>query len=53
MQADRSLPVTGWWWSAQQPALVGGAFVIALLAVAWPVWRVLRLDVTTLLQTSR
>lgn len=53
MQADRSLPITGWWWSAQHPALVGGAFVIALLAVAWPVWRVLRLDVTTLLQTSR
>jgi putative ABC transport system permease protein len=53
LKADRSLPLTGWWWSAQHSLLLAGALVLALLAVAWPVRRVLRLDVTTLLQTPR
>jgi putative ABC transport system permease protein len=53
LKADRSLPLTGWWWSALHPALLAGAVLLALLAVAWPVRRVLRLDVTTLLQTPR
>lgn len=49
----RSLPLTGLWWSAQEPMLVAGVFALALLAVALPVWRVLRLDVTMLLQAPR
>ena len=53
LEADRSLPLTGRWWTAQHPWLLAGAVLLALLAVAWPVRRVLRLDVTTLLQTPR
>ena len=49
----RSLPVTGLWMSAQEPLLVAGVMALALLAVALPVWRVLRLDVTMLLQAPR
>ncbi|MFZ4650600.1 MAG: ABC transporter permease, partial [Rubrivivax sp.] len=51
--ADRALPVTGWWWSADLLPLAAGVLGLALVAVAWPVWRVLRLDVTTLLQSPR
>ena len=50
LQAERSLAVTGLWWSDRHAALVAGAVLLALLAVAWPVRRVMRLDVTTLLQ---
>jgi putative ABC transport system permease protein len=53
LQAGRSLPLTGWWWSAWHPVLVAGAVALALAAVALPVARVLRLDVTTLLQSPR
>jgi putative ABC transport system permease protein len=53
LQADRSLPLTGWWWSIWHPLLLLGAPALALLAVAAPVARVLRLDVTTLLQSPR
>jgi putative ABC transport system permease protein len=53
LQADRSLPLTGAWTSPWHAALVFGALALALLAVAWPVRRAMRLDVTTLLQTPR
>jgi hypothetical protein len=49
----RSLPLSGLWLSAQEPLLVTGVFALALLAVALPVWRVMRLDVTLLLQAPR
>ena len=49
----RSLPLTGLWVSAQEPILAAGVLALALLAVALPVWRVLRLDVTILLQAPR
>lgn len=50
LQAERSLAVTGLWWSGHHATLVTSAVLLALLAVAWPVRRVMRLDVTTLLQ---
>ncbi len=50
LRAERSLVVTGLWWSGHHATLVAGAVLLALLAVAWPVRRVMRLDVTTLLQ---
>jgi len=53
LEADRSLPLTGWWWTARHGPLLGGAVVLVMLAVALPVRRALRLDVTTLLQTPR
>jgi len=49
----RSLPLTGLWVSPQEPLLAAGVFALALLAVALPTWRVLRLDVTMLLQAPR
>jgi putative ABC transport system permease protein len=51
LQAERSLLITGWWWSSWHGALVVLAVALALAAVAWPAWRARRLDVTTLLQT--
>jgi hypothetical protein len=45
--------LSGLWLSAQEPLLVTGVFALALLAVALPVWRVMRLDVTLLLQAPR
>lgn len=53
LEADRSLPLTGWWWSVGHGALLVGAAVLALIAVALPLRRAMRLDVTTLLQTPR
>ncbi len=50
LQAERSLVVTGFWWSPQHPAWVLLALALALAAAAWPAWRVRRLDVTSLLQ---
>ncbi|MFM7533268.1 MAG: ABC transporter permease [Rubrivivax sp.] len=49
----RSLPLTGLWVSPQEPVMVAGVFMLAGVAVALPVWRVLRLDVTMLLQAPR
>jgi putative ABC transport system permease protein len=51
--AERTLPLTGVWWSAQEVLLVAGVLGLAVLACALPVWRVLRLDVTLLLQAPR
>lgn len=53
LEAERSPPLTGWWWTPQHAGLLAGAAVLALLAVAWPVRRAMTLDVTTLLQTPR
>jgi len=50
LHAERSLVVTGWWWSTQHPRIAGLAILLALAAVAWPLWRVRRLPVATLLQ---
>jgi putative ABC transport system permease protein len=50
---QRSLHVTGWWWSAQQAWLLAGTLVLAGAAAAWPAWRALRLDVSRLMQAPR
>jgi putative ABC transport system permease protein len=50
---QRSLHVTGWWWSAQQALLLVGTLVLAVAAAAWPAWRALRLDVSRLMQAPR
>jgi putative ABC transport system permease protein len=50
LQAERSLTLTGWWWSVQHLWLAGVAIGLVGLAVIWPVWRVVRLDVARLLQ---
>jgi putative ABC transport system permease protein len=50
---QRSLPVSGAWWSVQQAWLVAGTLVLAVLAAAWPAWRALRLDVSRLMQAPR
>jgi putative ABC transport system permease protein len=50
---QRSLHVTGWWWSAPQAWLLAGTLLLALLAAALPAWRALRLDVSRLMQAPR
>lgn len=50
---QRSLHVTGWWWSAAQVWLLAGTLLLALLAAALPAWRALRLDVSRLMQAPR
>ena len=49
LQAERSLPLTGWiWLPSEWWVLLLGA-VVATLAAALPAWEAYRLDVTTLL----
>lgn len=50
---QRSLHVTGWWWSPHQAALLVGTLALAVVAAAWPAWRALRLDVSRLMQAPR
>lgn len=50
---QRSLHVTGWWWSSQQAVLLVGTLALAVAAAAWPAWRALRLDVSRLMQAPR
>ncbi len=50
---QRSLHVSGAWWSVQQLWLLVGAALLALLAAALPAWRALRLDVSRLMQAPR
>jgi putative ABC transport system permease protein len=50
---QRSLHVSGAWWSVQQLWLLAGAAALALLAAALPAWRALRLDVSRLMQAPR
>lgn len=51
LSSERSLVITGLWWSPWHPLLVLLALGLAALAVAWPAWRARRIDVTTLLQS--
>jgi putative ABC transport system permease protein len=53
LSVQRSLAVTGAWFSAAEAFLVAAAFALAWLAAAWPARRAARLDVTTLLQSVR
>jgi putative ABC transport system permease protein len=50
---QRSLHVSGWWWTAQQAWIMGATVALALLAAALPAWRALRLDVSRLMQAPR
>lgn len=50
---QRSLHVSGWWWSVHQGVLLAGTLVLAVAAAAWPAWRALRLEVSRLLQAPR
>jgi putative ABC transport system permease protein len=50
---QRSLHVSGWWWTAQQAWIIGATVPLALLAAALPAWRALRLDVSRLMQAPR
>lgn len=52
LRADRSLEITGWTWGADHAGLLAGAVVMAVLAVAWPAWRALTLDVAAGLQAA-
>ncbi len=49
LQAERSLPLTGWTWLPQEWLLLPLAAGVATLAAALPAWAVYRLDVGTLL----
>jgi putative ABC transport system permease protein len=53
LASQRSLAVTGLWWSADEAMILLGAALLAVLAAALPSWRAFRLDVTTLLQSPR
>jgi putative ABC transport system permease protein len=50
LAAQRSLALTGAWWSPWEAALAAAALALALAAAALPAWRAYRLDVTRLLQ---
>jgi len=53
LASQRSLAVSGAWWSVDEAAIVAGALALALLSAARPAWRAARLDVTRLLQAPR
>lgn len=53
LQTQRSLALTGLWWTAQHALLPVLALGLAAAAVAGPLWRVLRLDPMGLLQSPR
>jgi putative ABC transport system permease protein len=53
LMQQRSLVVTGAWFSVSTLWLVLAAFALAALAAARPAWRAARLDVTRLLQPLR
>jgi putative ABC transport system permease protein len=53
LRMQRSLSLTGAWWSADLVWLAAGSMGLALLAAALPAWRAYRLDVTQLLQAPR
>jgi putative ABC transport system permease protein len=50
---QRSLHVTGGWWSVDLAVIFAGTLVLALAAASLPAWRALRLDVSRLLQAPR
>jgi putative ABC transport system permease protein len=47
---QRSLPISGWRWTADELWCIVAVLLLALLAAAWPAWRAIRLDVARLLQ---
>ena len=49
LQAERSLPLTGWIWLPSEWGVLLLGAVVATLAAALPAWEAYRLDVTTLL----
>ena len=49
LQAERSLPMTGWIWLPSEAWVPVLAATVAVLAAALPAWAAYRLDVTTLL----
>jgi putative ABC transport system permease protein len=49
LQAERSLPLTGWIWLPNEWWVLLLGAVVATLAAALPAWEAYRLDVTTLL----
>jgi putative ABC transport system permease protein len=51
LEADRSLPITGWIWLPEQAWVLAGAVVMALIAALLPVWAAYRLDVLKILQS--
>jgi len=48
---ERSLVITGWYWTRDELWCIVGFLVLSMLACALPAWRAIRLDVTRLLQT--
>jgi len=53
LASQHSLPVSAWWWAAEEWLILPLALGLALLAAAWPAWRAFRLDVSELLQAPR
>jgi len=53
LASQRSLAVSGAWWSTDEAAIVAGALALALASAVRPAWRAARLDVTRLLQAPR
>lgn len=53
LDAQHSIAVTGWWWSASELSVPLMAVTLALLSAAFPTWAAFRLDVTRLLQSPR
>jgi putative ABC transport system permease protein len=53
LASQRSLAVSGAWWSFDEAAIVVGALALALVSAARPAWRAARLDVTRLLQAPQ
>jgi putative ABC transport system permease protein len=51
MQAERSLPLTGWIWLSSEAWIVAMGVGVALLAALLPALGAYRLDVTTLLNS--
>lgn len=51
LELERSLVVSGWIWLPQELLLLAGVWVLSVLAVAWPLRQVYRLDVLKQLQT--
>ncbi len=51
LQAEKSLPVTGWFWLAQEWAIPGVAALVAVVAALLPAMAAYRVDVHTLLKT--
>jgi putative ABC transport system permease protein len=51
LQAERSLPVTGWFWLAQEWWVPAAAALVAVLAALLPALSAYRVDVHTLLKS--